>query len=535
MATSNKGRKQNSSPKISITRSQTPKGWHYEGSLWLLGGWFGVALFAGLVSLLLFERPALRESLGIIVTVLLILLSLGILDDTKQAIQRLSHFAGDNTFFKAGLSGLLIIGCGLWIAWLLRPVNFLCNIWLGECRFSIEVFENRLPTTATFDPDWAKSLRDTVGKKLNQIKELQYICEDCVTTPLKPHFKVAGQFIAEMPASVRMQIYDSDGVYFEPDLPVTGEGSLSSNEILVLSNRVTFAILDHLGIPLTNGLRYEILQTPTDSPMAMEANNDGIQMYQRKLDREAIAKFQEALQHDPNYSTAHANLAAALERQGYYEGAIQHYLEAIQALPNYAIYPYNLGVLYSHLGQYDEAIGELKQAIHLDSKFVEAYNELGNIYIERRQWSQANSILRQGYELQPEFAPLSKNLGRSNLALGKSADSISNLQTALQIETVYLLDKKTSVAWNSTDVLTITNQLATIYHTVGFATNPNYAVLLRLDGTQEAIKLLLDAYIIEKDFTNACIYAEAYTILDPQQVSQWAPNVADQVSQLNCP
>lgn len=510
--------------------------WHPRSIAWLLMGGFGLALLAGFFSLFLFAQPAVRESIGVVFAVLLFIYGLGLAALVNRLVRQFSQRVVTSLFLRGILALLPAIGVLLWVVWLYRPVNVFCDVWRDQCRFSVKPFENQLLDGAAINPEWLTQMSELLGQKLSQATAMRRVCLECLPTSSPPNMVLVGHFMAHQPAAATIDIIDAEGVYLsDPTVQATVEYSLSAQSLITLSNELTLALMERLGIPVTNATRFAIRQTPTASPAAMNLNNEGIALYQQGRLDDAIARFQAALQIDSAYSTAHANLGAVLADEGNYEEAIQHYQRAVEFLPNYAVYPYNLGVLYAQLGRSQEAIAMLQQATKLDPAYVEAYNELGNVYTETRQWRKARQALEQGIELQPEFAPLYKNLGRLDLAQQRTQPAIDALQKALNWEASHLLQHAPPVAWNSQEGITVTNQLAAKYETIDYLADPAYALLLRRDGAQEAIKLLLEAYAAQDDVATACLLVDAYRILDPNQISQWDPDVSSWAQRLGCP
>lgn len=509
--------------------------WHPGSVTWLLMGGFGVALLAGFFSLFLFAQPAVRESIGVVFAVLLFIYGLGLAAPVNRLVRQFSQRAVASLFLRGILALLPVIGVLLWVAWLYRPVNILCDVWRDQCRFGVKPFENQLLDGTAINPQWQTQMSELLGQKLSQATTMRRVCLECIPTSSSPNMILAGHFMTHNPVAATIDIIDAEGVYLSgPPVQATVEYSLSAQSLITLSNELTLALMERLGIPVTNATRFAIRQTPTASPSAMSLNNEGIVLYQQGRLDDAVARFQAALQIDSVYSTAHANLGAVLADEGNYEEAIPHYQRAVEFLPNYAVYPYNLGVLYAQLGRSQEAIAMLQQATTLDPAYVEAYNELGNVYTETRKWRQARQALEQGIQLQPAFAPLHKNLGRLDLAQQRTQAAIDALQTALNWEASHLLQHTPPVAWDSSEAITVTNQLAAKYETIDYLADPAYALLLRRDGAQEAIKLLLEAYTTREDAATACLLVDAYRTLDPNQISQWDPDVSSWAQRLGC-
>jgi Tfp pilus assembly protein PilF len=79
----------------------------------------------------------------------------------------------------------------------------------------------------------------------------------------------------------------------------------------------------------------------SSAPMAADARSDakeqvqfGINVAQRGLWREAIYRWERAVQIDPTYAAAQNNLAIAYEHEGELEKARQAYVKAIELEPN---------------------------------------------------------------------------------------------------------------------------------------------------------------------------------------------------------
>jgi Tfp pilus assembly protein PilF len=86
-----------------------------------------------------------------------------------------------------------------------------------------------------------------------------------------------------------------------------------------------------------------LLATVAVSPLSADTRNDaqtqvnfGIDVAQRGLWREAIYRWERAVQLDPTYAAAYNDLAVAYEHEGQLEKARQSYEKALQIEPNNA-------------------------------------------------------------------------------------------------------------------------------------------------------------------------------------------------------
>jgi Tfp pilus assembly protein PilF len=86
---------------------------------------------------------------------------------------------------------------------------------------------------------------------------------------------------------------------------------------------------------------FALLLTLTAAPLAADARNDakkqvefGIAVAQRGLWREAIYRWERAVQIDPTYAAAHNNLAIAYEHEGELDKARAAYEKAVELEPS---------------------------------------------------------------------------------------------------------------------------------------------------------------------------------------------------------
>src|SRR5262249_2675108 len=80
----------------------------------------------------------------------------------------------------------------------------------------------------------------------------------------------------------------------------------------------------------------------------------------------ALREFQTALEVNPKYPYAHANLAIALTQKGDLEGAARALQAAIRLRASFAPFHYQLGGVLSRLGEIDRAVTQYEEACRLD-------------------------------------------------------------------------------------------------------------------------------------------------------------------------
>lgn len=110
--------------------------------------------------------------------------------------------------------------------------------------------------------------------------------------------------------------------------------------------------------------------TPTLNPSQVFAQNSsandlfqqGVNLYQRGNLAEAETAFRKALQIDPNFAEAQANLGSILANQNKISEAIPYFEAAIRLKPDLAVFHYQLGLALYLNSRPADAINPLKKA-----------------------------------------------------------------------------------------------------------------------------------------------------------------------------
>lgn len=127
---------------------------------------------------------------------------------------------------------------------------------------------------------------------------------------------------------------------------------------------------------------------------------------------EARGYFRKALELDPQYARAHANIAVTYGREVMFAGesgvgqaAIQRGLEAavtaIQLDPAIPSAYFALGVLNLAIGEHDNALAAVRHAIRLDSNYSDAYALLAEIAVQGGDLGEALDAIRRAKLLHP--------------------------------------------------------------------------------------------------------------------------------------
>lgn len=114
---------------------------------------------------------------------------------------------------------------------------------------------------------------------------------------------------------------------------------------------------------------------------------------------DAISDYQQAIGYNPNYATAHYDLAYLYDKLGQFQNAITVYTDYIRLRPEDAVGYNNRGYLYAKLGQYDKALIDLNTSIDLDENpntldsRAYAYLKQGNLDAAEADINQAIAML----------------------------------------------------------------------------------------------------------------------------------------------
>jgi lipopolysaccharide biosynthesis regulator YciM len=138
---------------------------------------------------------------------------------------------------------------------------------------------------------------------------------------------------------------------------------------------------------------------------------------------EAIASFRRALEIDPQYAQAHANLGDALLALGELAEAAASYRRAIELDPRTANTHNNLGKALILQGNWDEAIQSFRRVLEIDARHAPAYINLGIALDALGRTDEALEANRQAAEL---FAQDPSAFGRQWLEVAKQ--SITRLE-----------------------------------------------------------------------------------------------------------
>jgi tetratricopeptide (TPR) repeat protein len=128
------------------------------------------------------------------------------------------------------------------------------------------------------------------------------------------------------------------------------------------------------------------------------------------------------------------DVAKKYHRAGRYKEAIRKFQEMIETDPDNALAHHGLAASLVGLRRYDEAIEECYRALELDASLATPHAILANIYWQQRQHQKAENELRRALELEPDLAMAHITLGAIRLEQGNLQEAENHLQQAANLQ-----------------------------------------------------------------------------------------------------
>lgn len=134
---------------------------------------------------------------------------------------------------------------------------------------------------------------------------------------------------------------------------------------------------------------------------ALEYNNQAISLYNKSQFKDAELAFRKAIELDPKYGEAYANLGALYAKFKDYNKAIQLYQECIKIKPSYAGAYTNLGNALNKTQRHEEAVYFHKMAIALDNKAANHFSNCASAYKNLGRFDKAREYYQKAISLEP--------------------------------------------------------------------------------------------------------------------------------------
>jgi tetratricopeptide (TPR) repeat protein len=139
----------------------------------------------------------------------------------------------------------------------------------------------------------------------------------------------------------------------------------------------------------------------------------------------AIAAHEAALERDPAFAQAHANLIGLYGRARNWARAEEHYRATVALGFSLSQAHYDYAVLLGLQEKWDLAEEAYRRAIAVNPLHAEAHNNLGQLLERRQAFEAAAAEYEQAAEAQPVFRLARFNFGRMLLGLGRPQQAIA--------------------------------------------------------------------------------------------------------------
>ncbi len=149
--------------------------------------------------------------------------------------------------------------------------------------------------------------------------------------------------------------------------------------------------------------------------------------------REAGSLAMRAVEQLPEDPESLVLSAAYLNETGRIDNSIEHYRRALQHRPDYATAHQMLGSALVDRGQLDEALGHFRELARLRPDDSHAWQMVGAIYAEQEQFDPALSNFEKALALNSDNADIHYNLANTLRHLGRRKDAIKHFSRAVEL------------------------------------------------------------------------------------------------------
>jgi tetratricopeptide (TPR) repeat protein/2-polyprenyl-3-methyl-5-hydroxy-6-metoxy-1,4-benzoquinol methylase len=147
---------------------------------------------------------------------------------------------------------------------------------------------------------------------------------------------------------------------------------------------------------------------------------------------EAMARYDAAIQADPQCARAHLNRGNILAHT-HFDEARRAYQLAMTCDPHYAPAHFNLGNLNSRAGELELALSNYQVAVEIKPDFADAFVAMANTLDTLGRPAEAIESYERALVINPRYAEVHFNLGLLETAQGRHEDAADSLRRALEI------------------------------------------------------------------------------------------------------
>jgi tetratricopeptide (TPR) repeat protein/2-polyprenyl-3-methyl-5-hydroxy-6-metoxy-1,4-benzoquinol methylase len=179
--------------------------------------------------------------------------------------------------------------------------------------------------------------------------------------------------------------------------------------------------------------RYEAAVQADPQCARAHVNRGNILLARGEID-EARSAYELAIACDPRYAGAHFNLGNLLTRAGEFERALLHYQTAIDIRPDFADAFVALGNALDSLGRAAEAAQSYERALAINPGYAEVHLNLGMLAATQGRNDEAVICMRRAIGIRPDNASAHYHLGVALFGLGRNAEAADSFRAALALD-----------------------------------------------------------------------------------------------------
>jgi tetratricopeptide (TPR) repeat protein/2-polyprenyl-3-methyl-5-hydroxy-6-metoxy-1,4-benzoquinol methylase len=148
----------------------------------------------------------------------------------------------------------------------------------------------------------------------------------------------------------------------------------------------------------------------------------------------ARSAYELAVACDPHYAAAHFNLGNLNYRAGEFENALHNYQVSVGIRPDFADAFVAMANALGSLGRTAESAESYERALAINPGYAEVHFNLGVLAVTQRRHDEATKRLRRAIDIRPDYASAHYYLGLALLGLGRSGDALESLRQAVRME-----------------------------------------------------------------------------------------------------
>ncbi|MEE2659160.1 MAG: tetratricopeptide repeat protein [Candidatus Latescibacterota bacterium] len=148
---------------------------------------------------------------------------------------------------------------------------------------------------------------------------------------------------------------------------------------------------------------------------------------------EALARFRQAVQLDPEFAPGVHATGRVLQARGQLPDAIAAYERACQLDPNLLEAHVDLGSAYHRAHRFDQAVVAYRRALELDPERTLIHGNLGMAHAMAGRFEAAASAFREGLQRDPDSVDLHEALGQVYARQGRMREAVVEWQTVLRL------------------------------------------------------------------------------------------------------